>query len=168
VPANFTGRLKLASVIRAKSRLKGYWRHSRLIWWFAINTETQRDACKYKLPIFRGLCWLRTRESANNILYPETFFLLRGNHESASINRIYGFYDECKRQYTLWLWKTFTVVFNYLPIAALIDNKIFCMHGGLSPDLQSVSTLKYILWPTDIPDNGILCDLLWSDPDEGI
>lgn len=102
------------------------------------------------------------------ILYPDTFFLLRGNHECASINRIYGFYDECKRHYTLRLWKTFTVVFNYLPVAALIENKIFCMHGGLSPDLQTLSVLKNVLWPTDIPDNGILCDLLWSDPDEGI
>ncbi len=102
------------------------------------------------------------------ILYNNTIYLLRGNHECASINRIYGFYDECKREYSLRLWKTFTSVFNCLPIAALIEDKIFCMHGGLSPDLISVSILKNVLRPTDIPDCGILCDLLWSDPDENI
>mmetsp|Transcript_4504 Transcript_4504/g.7304 ORF Transcript_4504/g.7304 Transcript_4504/m.7304 type:complete len:324 (+) Transcript_4504:76-1047(+) len=102
---------------------------------------------------------------AYKIKYPENFFLLRGNHECASINRIYGFYDECKRRYSTKLWKTFTDCFNCLPIAALIDEKIFCMHGGLSPDLQSMEQVRRIARPTDIPDQGLLCDLLWSDPD---
>ena len=71
--------------------------------------------------------------------------MLRGNHECASINRIYGFYDECieyfelgKRRYTIKLWKTFTDCFNCLPVAALIDEKILCMHGGLSPELSNL------------------------------
>jgi len=73
---------------------------------------------------------------AYKIRYPENFFLLRGNHECSTINRIYGFYDECKRRYSVKVWKTFTDVFNCLPIAAIIDEKIFCTHGGLSPDLK--------------------------------
>lgn len=100
--------------------------------------------------------------------YPENFFLLRGNHECASINRIYGFYDECKRRYSIRLWKTFTDCFNCLPVSAVIDDKILCMHGGLSPELSNLDQIKQVVRPTDVPDTGLLCDLLWSDPDKEI
>ncbi|CAK5274543.1 unnamed protein product [Mycena citricolor] len=86
---------------------------------------------------------------AYKIKYPENFFILRGNHECACINRIYGFYDECKRRYNIKLWKTFTDCFNCLPIAAIIDDKIFTMHGGLSPDLQSMEQIRRILKPAE-------------------
>nr|POF12172.1 serine/threonine-protein phosphatase pp1 isozyme 4 [Quercus suber] len=101
---------------------------------------------------------------AYKIKYPENFFLLRGNHECASINRIYGFYDECKRRFNVRLWKIFTDCFNCLPVAALIDDKILCMHGGLSPDLTNLDQIRNLTRPTDVPDSGLLCDLLWSDP----
>ena len=103
---------------------------------------------------------------AFKIKYPENFFILRGNHECASINRIYGFYDECKRRYNIKMWKTFTDCFNCLPVAAIVDEKIFCCHGGLSPELQQLDQIKKIVRPTDVPDTGLLCDLLWSDPDK--
>ena len=102
---------------------------------------------------------------AYKIKFPDNFFLLRGNHECASINRIYGFYDECKRRFSVRLWKLFTDCFNCLPVAALIDEKILCMHGGLSPDLDSLDRIAEIQRPVDVPDQGLLCDLLWSDPD---
>ena len=105
---------------------------------------------------------------AYKIKYPENFFLLRGNHECASINRIYGFYDECKRRYSIKLWKTFTDCFNCLPVSAVVDEKIICMHGGLSPDLQRLDQISRIMRPTDVPDQGLLCDLLWSDPDKEV
>ncbi|XP_019422906.1 PREDICTED: serine/threonine-protein phosphatase PP1 [Lupinus angustifolius] len=105
---------------------------------------------------------------AYKIRYPDKIHLLRGNHEDAKINRIYGFYDECKRRFNVRLWKIFTDCFNCLPVAALIDGKILCMHGGLSPELQNLNQIKEIQRPTEIPDNGLLCDLLWSDPDSSI
>ncbi|KAL9248000.1 hypothetical protein vseg_021367 [Gypsophila vaccaria] len=105
---------------------------------------------------------------AYKIKYPENFFLLRGNHECASINRIYGFYDECKRRFNIKLWKVFTECFNCLPVAALIDGKILCMHGGLSPDLQNLDQIRNLRRPTDVPDSGLLCDLLWSDPSKDV
>ena len=102
------------------------------------------------------------------IKYPDNFFLLRGNHECASINRIYGFYDECKRRFSVRLWKIFTDCFNCLPVAAIIENKILCMHGGLSPEIESLDQIRAIERPVDVPDQGLLCDLLWADPDRDI
>jgi len=105
---------------------------------------------------------------AYKVKFPENFFLLRGNHECASINRIYGFYDECKRRYSIKLWKTFTDCFNTLPVSAIVDEKILCMHGGLSPELKKFDKIRNIVRPTDVPDSGLLCDLLWSDPDKDV
>jgi len=102
------------------------------------------------------------------IKYDENFFILRGNHECASINRLYGFFDECKRRYNVKLWKSFVDLFNCFPIAAVIDDKIFIVHGGLSPELKNVEQLQKIMRPTDIPEEGLLCDILWSDPDSTV
>ncbi|KAH8120147.1 phosphoprotein phosphatase PPZ [Phellopilus nigrolimitatus] len=100
------------------------------------------------------------------IKYPENFFLLRGNHECANVTRVYGFYDECKRRCNIKTWKTFIDVFNCLPIAAVVASKIFCVHGGLSPSMTSLEDIKRIQRPTDVPDYGLLNDLLWSDPSD--
>ena len=102
------------------------------------------------------------------IKFPENFFMLRGNHECSSISRIYGFYDECKRRYSIKIWKTFMDVFNCLPFAAIIEEKIFCIHGGLSPELKSLQQIQNIPRPTDVPDTGMICDFLWSDPDQDV
>lgn len=105
---------------------------------------------------------------AYKIKYPENFFLLRGNHECSSINRIYGFYDECKRRYSIKLWKTFGDCFATLPVSAVVDDKILCMHGGISPELVNLNQIRRLPRPSDVPDEGLLCDLLWSDPDPDI
>mmetsp|Transcript_6535 Transcript_6535/g.12137 ORF Transcript_6535/g.12137 Transcript_6535/m.12137 type:complete len:307 (-) Transcript_6535:404-1324(-) len=102
------------------------------------------------------------------IKYPENFFLLRGNHECASITRIYGFYDECKRRHNIKVWKQFCDVFNCLPVSSVVDEKIMCMHGGLSPELTNFEQIIRLVRPTDVPDTGIICDLLWADPDKDI
>ena len=102
---------------------------------------------------------------AYKIKFPKNIYLLRGNHESEMINRTYGFYDECKRRYNLRIWKIFSDCFNWLPISSIVNSKILCMHGGLSPDLKELKNIKQIVRPTEVPDKGLLCDLLWSDPD---
>ena len=96
--------------------------------------------------------------------FPENFFMLRGNHECANVTRVYGFYDECKRRCNIKIWKTFVDTFNCLPIAAIVAGKIFCVHGGLSPSLTHMDDIRQIARPTDVPDYGLLNDLLWSDP----
>lgn len=99
------------------------------------------------------------------VAHPEKVFLLRGNHECASVTKVYGFYDECKRRSSTKIWKTIVDVFNTLPIAATIGGRIFCVHGGLSPHLRSLEDIQCISRPTSVPDSGLLSDLLWSDPD---
>ncbi|KII68121.1 Serine/threonine-protein phosphatase PP1-gamma catalytic subunit [Thelohanellus kitauei] len=105
---------------------------------------------------------------ALKIEYPNKIYLLRGNHECAKITKWYGFYDECKRRYNIKLWKHFCDVFDCLPIAAIINERIFCCHGGLSPQLTSFSDITRISRPTGVPSSGLLCDLLWSDPNRQI
>ncbi|CAI4218604.1 unnamed protein product [Parascedosporium putredinis] len=79
---------------------------------------------------------------------------------------LYGFYDECKRRCNVKIWKTFVDCFNTLPIAAIVANKIFCVHGGLSPALSHMDDIRNIARPTDVPEYGLLNDLLWADPAE--
>lgn len=100
------------------------------------------------------------------IKFPKHLTLLRGNHESAAINKIYGFYDECKNRVSIKAWKMFCEVFVHMPLAGLIEGKILCMHGGIGPDLERVPQIGLIKKPCDIPDEGIVCDLLWADPSE--
>lgn len=85
------------------------------------------------------------------------------------MTRFYGFYSECQRRYNVALWRLFITMFNHLPIVAIIDDRILCMHGGISPELMSnrldhINTSKKIQRPVDMPNDGILCDLMWSDP----
>lgn len=97
-------------------------------------------------------------------LYPENFFMLRGSHECAAITRIYGFYDECKRRYNIKIWRAFIDVFNRLPFCATVDDKIFCVHGGLSPEMKSLEAVRDIVRPMEVPDRGMLTDFLWRTP----
>ena len=96
---------------------------------------------------------------SHKIKYPEFFYVER-NHECAEINREYGFYDDCCQRYDKSLWDTFIDVFNCLPCATLIEDKIFCI--PCSPDIKDLE-INNIQRPCDIPDKGIMCDLLWSD-----
>lgn len=106
---------------------------------------------------------------ALKVKYPDRMSILRGNHESRQITQTYGFYDECMRKYnTSDIWNYCTELFDCLSLAALIDNKIFCVHGGLSPCLSKIDELNKISRFQEVPIVGTMTDLLWSDPDNDI
>ena len=101
------------------------------------------------------------------LIYPERITLLRGNHECREISMTYGFYEETHRKYgNLNPWKYFNEVFDYLPLGALIEGKIFCVHGGLSPKICYIDQIRLINRVKEIPHAGAFCDLVWGDPDD--
>ena len=100
--------------------------------------------------------------------YPTRIHLLRGNHESRMITQDYGFYEECIEKYqTISVWTSFMEVFDYFSVSALIDNSIYCVHGGLSPHLRTIDQIRYCIDRNiEIPHEGPFCDLMWSDPED--
>ncbi|GMP99922.1 hypothetical protein CsSME_00047215 [Camellia sinensis var. sinensis] len=131
---------------------------------------------------------------ALKIQYPDNVFLIRGNHEAADINALFGFRLECIERMVwnmqtlfslkgfevltmnvymqgesdgIWAWTRFNQLFNFLPLAALIEKKIICMHGGIGRSIHSVEQIEKLERPITM-DGGsiILMDLLWSDPTE--
>jgi len=104
---------------------------------------------------------------ALKVRYRDRVYILRGNHESRQITQVYGFYDECLRKYgNANVWKQFTDLFDYLPLTALIEKQIFCLHGGLSPSIDSLLNISDQNRVQEVPHEGPMCDLLWSDPDD--
>nr|XP_043635627.1 probable serine/threonine-protein kinase DDB_G0271402 isoform X2 [Erigeron canadensis] len=104
---------------------------------------------------------------ALKVRYPQRITILRGNHESRLITQVYGFYDECLRKYgNANVWKIFTDLFDYFPLTALVESEIFCLHGGLSPSIDTIDNIRNFDRIQEVPYEGPMCDLLWSDPDD--
>eukprot|EP00826_Nyctotherus_ovalis_P020991 TRINITY_DN1668_c0_g1_i8.p2 TRINITY_DN1668_c0_g1~~TRINITY_DN1668_c0_g1_i8.p2 ORF type:complete len:115 (-),score=3.67 TRINITY_DN1668_c0_g1_i8:526-870(-) len=106
------------------------------------------------------------------VKYPAHITLLRGSHESASLTKFDYFYDETIRKYgNANAWKHFVEIFNYLGLAAVIDDYMFCVHGGLSPAINTIDQINGIKRDIDIPHEGPLCDFrrwfgcaIWCGP----
>ena len=101
------------------------------------------------------------------IKYPKDIFLLRGNHETRTITMSYGFYEEIQKKYgNANPWTYFVDVFDYLPLAAIVDSKVLCIHGGCSPEIQTLDQLRAIDRKSEPPNEGAFADILWSDPND--
>ncbi|KJH44197.1 phosphoprotein phosphatase 1 domain protein [Dictyocaulus viviparus] len=92
------------------------------------------DRCKKSFEVIMLLLCYR-------IKYPHLIYLLRGNHECSKMNRLYGFYEEMRRKRNVYIWKKFQEVFNELPLCAVVSSRLLCMHGGISPEIQSWDAL---------------------------
>lgn len=100
--------------------------------------------------------------------YPEHIYMLRGNHESMSLTRCYGFYSELASKYSDDVYDSIIDTFYELPLAAIIGEKIICVHGGISPDWRTLEELEAMEKPEEFSGPGVFTDLVWSDPDDEI
>jgi len=108
---------------------------------------------------------------ALKVEYPKNVHLIRGNHEAEDINALFGFRSECIERLGevdgLNIWRMLNSVFNWLPLAALIEDKILCMHGGIGRDINTIDDIARLERPLTMEKGGqTLMDLLWSDPTE--
>merc|ERR1712100_602553 len=101
------------------------------------------------------------------VKYPSHITLLRGNHESRQITVVYGCYDEIVKKYgNSNPWSYFIDVFDHLPLGAIVDGEVLCVHGGLSPEIKTIDQMRVIDRKVEIPHEGPFCDLMWSDPED--
>jgi serine/threonine-protein phosphatase PP1 catalytic subunit len=101
---------------------------------------------------------------AYKVKYPDRIYLLRGNHECSAVNRPYGFFGDVTKYFSTPIYKDFSDVFNSLPLAAIVQEKIFCVHGGLSEGLRNLDQIRLRERPNEIQEGEMFADLLWADP----
>ncbi|QPG74140.1 sporulation-induced protein [Brettanomyces nanus] len=100
------------------------------------------------------------------VKFSQHITLVRGNHESRQITQVYGFYEECLTKYgSTMVWKYCCQVFDFLTLSAIIDGRILCIHGGLSPEIRMLDQIRVLSRAQEVPHEGGFCDLVWSDPD---
>ena len=109
---------------------------------------------------------------ALKVRYPDRITLIRGNHETRQITQVYGFYEECLRKYkSVNVWRYCTDIFDYLSLAAIVDNKVFCVHGGLSPVIQTIDQIQvrknhsFFLWSSVVISSQ--CSSVYKPVDPG-
>jgi len=130
------------------------------------NSSVSRGAKNRELNLTVSRC---LSFGCTKVKFPGHITLLRGNHESRQITQVYGFYDECLRKYgNASSWRHCVSAFDYLPLAAIIDNRVLCVHGGLSPAIRTIDQIRALDRRQEIPHQGAFCDLVWSDPEDSL
>ena len=141
------------------------------------GTEKLDDLLKNKRFLFMGDYVDRGYQSMETfaflaflkVKYPENVYLLRGNHECRQVNQMYGFFSDCQLSYgNSGIWFFCNEVFDLLPLSAVVDDEIYSVHGGLSPRIQTISKILTFNRRIELPNDGPLADLTWSDPSENV
>ncbi|KZS89103.1 Metallo-dependent phosphatase [Sistotremastrum niveocremeum HHB9708] len=98
--------------------------------------------------------------------YPDHIYLMRGNHECKHLTEFFTFKKECLHKYSEKVYEACIKSFQALPVAAILDDRFFCVHGGISPELNTLADLAHLDRFKEPGNHGLLCDLLWSDPED--
>lgn len=98
------------------------------------------------------------------IVYPHKITLLRGNHECRHLADHFTFKRECLIKYSPRVYDACIKSFHHLPLCALVNKQLFCVHGGISPELITLNDVHKLNREREPPPSGLMCDLLWSDP----
>ena len=96
--------------------------------------------------------------------FPKTFNLLRGNHESRNLTEFFTFREEVLAKFDHEVYDFIMQAFDLLPLIAVVNNQYLCMHGGISPQMKSISAVNKLNRFNEIPQEGLICDIVWSDP----
>lgn len=98
------------------------------------------------------------------VRFPNTIYVLRGNHECRQMTATFNFRQECLAKYDQEIYAQFIDLFDAMPLSAIINNKFIAFHGGISPELKTIADINKLDRFKEPPKAGLICDVLWSDP----